>query len=503
MHMSRACDSRVADLKAQHAAAIVNKETTIAKLEAENTTLKAAIDFDPEDFRRQKEENERLNGLLRSEREQLEHELSDLRAQHATLKDENAAIANVVAMHRTVQAELEATLRDKQTTIAKLEAEIAASKATKGVGAQDVPLREECATQGSHAATTATSREEQAFVKPHAKAYPQELAENLSIVNAALATQVASKMAHIHTIITQLATEVHPLRRKPGQFAALNAGPLLEQPKPATAFDRAWRANAWADDGWGVGIDLADDARADVTHKGRSTCLTLRTAAPLCHPRDLPPIALAAATSDAAPTLRAQLPWFCVVVEKYNDRSRSCYLGFVPSQRHDEGAAAAAAASAQVVHGDGDICTFGGWRIDVCASRRGAVHNDTLYSGWTVLRPYHGAALEDHDESMVPGNDISAYATTDVVPPVPEGGAVGFAVDYTAGTCRVAFYTPAAVASGFVDPPHAKMELRFVVTEAKGHIPARPVPTVADSGVELYPAVMTCSVGTIWRFVAE
>jgi hypothetical protein len=108
-----------------------------------------------------------------------------------------------------------------------------------------------------------------------------------------------------------------------------------------------------------------------------------------------------------------------------------------------------------------------------------------LFSGWTVLCP-----------------DVSAYATTSTVPPVPAGGAVEFAVDYAAGTCRVAFYTPAAVAGGFVDPPHAKMELRFIATEAKGRIPARPVPTAADSGVQLYPAVMTSVAGVSWRFAS-
>jgi hypothetical protein len=78
------------------------------------------------------------------------------------------------------------------------------------------------------------------------------------------------------------------------------------------------------------------------------------------------------------------------------------------------------------------------------------------------------------------------------------------AVDYAAGTCRVAFYTPAAVAGGFVEAPHAKMELRFVATEANQtfNYPARPVPTRADSGVDLYPAVLATTAGAIWRFVS-
>jgi hypothetical protein len=77
-----------------------------------------------------------------------------------------------------------------------------------------------------------------------------------------------------------------------------------------------------------------------------------------------------------------------------------------------------------------------------------------------------------------------------------------FAVDYAAGTCRVAFYTPEAVAGGFVEAPHAKMELRFVATEATFIVPARSVPTLADSGVELYPAAMSDRPGAVWRFAS-
>jgi hypothetical protein len=94
-----------------------------------------------------------------------------------------------------------------------------------------------------------------------------------------------------------------------------------------------------------------------------------------------------------------------------------------------------------------------------------------------------------------------------MVPPVAAGGAVEFAVDYAANMCRVAFYTPAAVAGGFVEAPHAKMELRFVATPAEylptwGPIPARSVPTVAgDSCMQLHPAVTAFGVGGICRLV--
>jgi hypothetical protein len=114
-----------------------------------------------------------------------------------------------------------------------------------------------------------------------------------------------------------------------------------------------------------------------------------------------------------------------------------------------------------------------------------------------VLEPLCSAA-----SNGAAGDITSAYATTSKVPPVPPASAVEFAVDDAANTCRVAFCTPEAVAGGFVEPPHAKMELRFVANEAMVpyNIPARSVPTAADSHVELYPVVGTPLAGTIWRF---
>jgi hypothetical protein len=127
---------------------------------------------------------------------------------------------------------------------------------------------------------------------------------------------------------------------------------------------------------------------------------------------------------------------------------------------------------------------YGGWSVRVWPSRPGDVNLGFIRtSDWTVITPAAGA-----------------FATTSEVPPVPAGGAVEFAVDYAAGTCRVAFYTPAVAAGGFVEAPHAKMELRFVATARDG-FGARPVPTAADSGVALYPAVETESdTGNVWRF---
>jgi hypothetical protein len=58
---------------------------------------------------------------------------------------------------------------------------------------------------------------------------------------------------------------------------------------------------------------------------------------------------------------------------------------------------------------------------------------------------------------------------------VPQGGAVRFTVDYAASTCRLACYTPAAVANDFAQPPYATTELFFNT----------PIP----DDVTLYPAV--------------
>jgi hypothetical protein len=184
-------------------------------------------------------------------------------------------------------------------------------------------------------------------------------------------------------------------------------------------------------------------------------CLTLRSAAPLS-PRHL-----------------NRLPAsYRIVVEAHNE-SQICYLGFVPG--HYPGRNGARAAVTPELRFS--IEKYGGWYIAV--GRAGFLSN-----GWTALEP-----------------SDSGYATTSKIPPVPAGGAVEFAVDYAAGTCRVAFYTPTAVAGGFVTP-HAKMELRFVAAAATEIVPARPIPTLPDSGVELYPVAATDFVGPIWRFAS-
>jgi hypothetical protein len=293
--------------------------------------------------------------------------------------------------------------------------------------------------------------------------------------NAALKAQaeLKSTLSEIHAAVTTGAMEILPVRPSDSrQFVEWRIGgiplPLVPQ------FDRAWCAAVCTGD-WKADIDAAaGDVRAKVTQKGERSC-TLRSTAPL--PRG---------PSARVGFSEQQRPAYRVVVEAYG-ADGDCYLGLVPSH-HMRGSGAATAVAPTSTY---RIASYGGWYIWVGASHAGDVNSDTRYSGWTVMAPAD-----------------SAYATTGEVPPVPAGSAVEFAVDYTTGTCRVAFYTRAAVAGGFVQAPHATMELRFVATKAGQDwrglpIPERSVPTAAESGVALYPAVeIQADEGYILRFAA-
>jgi hypothetical protein len=281
---------------------------------------------------------------------------------------------------------------------------------------------------------------------------------------AVLQAQTTSKLTDIHAAIAAL----HMLLPPPP--------PLLQL--ASMAFDRDWCTAACGPEGK-VDIDAATGMRAHVIEAGKGW-LTLRSAAPLSR-RPAP-----ALTADGRQQHR--LPGYRVVVEKYSPHE-VCHLGFVPSHCLPIDAVTSSTRR--------EICNHGGWYIRVDTSSGGLVP-DAKISGWMVLEPLRSAG-DDAAE-----HDASAYATTSKVPPVPAGSAVEFAVDYAAGTCHVAFYTREAVAGGFVGPPCAKMELRFVANEAMVpyNIPARSVPTAADSHVELYPVVGTPLAGTIWRFVS-
>jgi hypothetical protein len=278
----------------------------------------------------------------------------------------------------------------------------------------------------------------------------------------ALQAHATSKLTDIHTAVAALHTllppAVPPLPSPPSQ-------PLVPSLAPV-AFDRDW-CDAACGTAWKVDTDAVTSIlRVHVTRKTSDAgILTLRGANPL--PR-CPAVPLVA--DGCQPDHHQLLPAYCVVVESYNAAYQWCSLGFVPSHHVYAGGAAVTAVAGR------SILEYGGWYITVYSAQIGNVND-----GWTAVKPSDGT-----------------YATTAQVPAVPAGSAVEFAVDYAAGACRVAFYTPAAVAGGFVDAPYAKMELRFVATDR----PARPVPTVADSGVELYPAASTCAAGAIWRFAS-
>jgi hypothetical protein len=367
MHIARTCDRRVSETKEQHAAALRVRDAIAAKMEDENTALKAD------------------NVALKAK-------VVDLSASHAI------AISKLEAQHKEV--------------ITKLEAESAALKA-----------------------------------------------------------QAATTLTEIHAAVTTGAMEILPVRRDSRQFVEWRIDGI-PRPPVVPQFDRTWCAVVCAG-GWIAAIDAgAGDERVEVTRSGSGYC-TFRSAAPLPRSR--------------SPRLGsgAQPPAYRVIIEAYGAQEE-CALGFVPSHHIYGGSAIA-----RIPFPELGICNYGGWYIDVAASRTCDVERDTTYSGWTVM------TLAE-----------SAYATTTEVPPVPAGGAVEFAVDYAAGTCRVAFYTPAAVARGFVDSPQATMELRFVATAASKDrtglpIPARTVPTAADSGVALYPVVgVYLESGNAWRFAA-
>jgi hypothetical protein len=283
-------------------------------------------------------------------------------------------------------------------------------------------------------------------------------------------------------VTSKFALELHPVRRDRRQFATLHTGPV-----PFDEFDTAWCA-AVCGDKWKVDIDPITYMRAHVAQVNSSGKLTLRSAAPL--PRRLPSVG-------------ASLPSYRVVIDAYPDpvdgkNTQYCNVGFVPSHTSTDGAPVAA------VLGH-NIRRYGGWWVQV---QPAALKPFDANHGWVSLPPGPVAAAAAGD-APVAADGTSTYATTDRVPPVPAGSAVEFAVDYATGTCRVAFYTPAAVASGFVEAPFAKMELRFVASAAEvlpklGAVPARSVPTAAaDSRVQLqlYPAVAAGHAGAVLRFV--
>jgi hypothetical protein len=319
---------------------------------------------------------------------------------------------------------------------------------------------------------TAIIAKETAFTKlEHVAVTSEASLVDLRAKNAALtAENAALKAANAHLEAQVAVLEAHATLKLADIHAAIVAlrtpqSPPRPVPSLATvAFDRAW-CTAACGTTWKVDVDAATGMRARVTHKNGGGYLTLRSTAPLPYR----PLVVAAAGQPK----QDQLPACRVFVDAFSDKYQWCRLGFLPSHHVPAGDSAADATAVTPIVG-GSITDLGGWYIGLYPSKAGY-----LSGGWTALEPSDGA-----------------YATTSKVPLVPAGGAVEFALDYAAGTCRVAFYTPVAASGGFVEMPQAKMELRFVATER----PARPVPTLADSGVLLYPAATTYDAGAVWRF---
>jgi hypothetical protein len=362
-----------------------------------------------------------------------------------------------------------------------------ATKLAKLDSAHDAAMAAKDATMAAKAA--AITGMERRFVEldaAHARTVAAKDAAfaKLERDHAALRAEVVAQLSAVHAAVTsKLALEIGPVRADGLQYATVHVGSV---PLDTFAFDTAWCAAA-AGARWKIDIDPLARARAHVVQCSRSGSgyLTLRGATPL--PRRVP--------SACAPP--QQLASCRVVIEAYPvhpDGKEFLNVGFLPSHAHANGALVTPVVGRNIHH-------YGGWWFQVKPAVTCGIMNDHVF-GWIALTPRADSGSDADEEE-----DTSTYATTDDVPPVPAGSAVEFAVDYAAGTCRVAFFTPAAVAGGFVGAPYAKMELRFVATDAVdmpdwGTIPARSVPTgAACSRVQLYPAVAGGYAGTILRFV--
>jgi hypothetical protein len=432
--------------------------------------------------------------LSHSEQLKLLEQRADLDAQHIQLLQarvthlEGALALEQARGEKHAEAFMEVA-RASDNRARELEAQYTAKLAKLEV-AHDMILASRDATTAAKDATIAAKDAAIADLKSSLAQANVSLAK-VEAENDVLKADAAAQLATIHAAVTsKLALEIHPVRRDRRQFATLHLGPV-----PFDAFDIAWCAAACGEV-WKVDIDPVTHMRAHVTQGHRFGSVTLRGAAPL--PRRLPP-------TGASPQ---QLPSYRVIIEAYPEpvdgrNTQFCNVGFLPSHTSTDSAPIIPVVKRSIRH-FGDICHYGGWWFQVHPTERrelSASIAPTLF-GWKPLSPRAVCAGE------AAAADSSAYATTDAAPPVPAGSAVELAMDYAAGTCRVAFYTPAAVEGGFEEAPYAKMELRFVATAAArrvlswGAIPERAVPTAAaDSLIQLYPAVSGGYAGTVCRFV--
>jgi hypothetical protein len=475
-------------------------ELRVAQLQNARQVERMRIDRDAEDFQTKTRVIRHQACDLKT---QYETGIAELKRSHelivaakgATIVEKSDTLATIERSHATVFAINESTIRELKADNTKLmwllialgavvvaliwatwsQASTIAAQAAGLADADAVAASKDVVTAGKDAAIDS------------ARAALARCEAQSDVLKTSLKADFTSQLSAIHTAVTtSLTLELQPARLDRRQFATWHAGPV----PPLYAFDRAWAAAVSRNGAGKVDIDSRTGIRAHVTQVGCSLSydLTLRSSMPLYR---LPP------TASSAPA-RKQLPSYRVVMEAYP--ANGCRVGFVPSYM------GANSTYPDVV--PGASLALGGWSFSLHATRSSTFSSNPLHDGWVVMAP--GGATCGVNKAP---NGFSTYATTATVPPLPAGGAVELAVDYAAGTCRVAFYTPKAVAGKFAAAPFARMELRFVATKKYDGIPqhlwpsrrhdiaARSVPTEKDLTLHLYPAVTTFEAGAIWRFV--
>jgi hypothetical protein len=343
-------------------------------------------------------------------KEQLAAAVQAKDAQHALRLQQDDAMH-----HLRTQGEVALRAAQAATSQARIDELTAAHGALKAAHAANI-----CDLKASHAATvtaqTATITAQTATITAH----------------AATITDLRAQVSELRALSTQRYELVRPEARTAREFIIPYSGPFPPSavlppstdvsPLPRIVglgmFDPEWYAASIVGTTWQCDLNAPHYDVAHCTADDGRYLLTLRTDPPL--PRD------------SAGTVVCRF-----VIEAYPpDQHATCYLGLIPSS-----------ATPTPMWGIPDL---GGWELYLSppgphASRAGGT--------WAPMQPHQGRPLPP---------DGSAYATTAQVPKVPVGGAVEFAVDYAANTCRVAFYTPEGVAAGIrQSAPFAKMELHF------------------------------------------
>jgi hypothetical protein len=385
VEVARTCDNRVRELEAQSAEKRAELMARIADLETSNVAVVA--------------QNNAAAACMKETFIQLE-------ASHAAaVAAKDAALATLQAAHAVTVAAKDAVIAEQRNRIGGLRTSHAATVADKD--AIIVGLRQNHArSQASYAAIITAKNAALADAKKTSAELEASHADTIAAKDALIARDKQRPVELQHSTIPATVTSVAVLeantaRHTRGQFGAVSTSPVT--------FDRTWCAAACGDK-WKVAIDT----RAHVTQIGEGL-LTLRTADPL--PRHVPSIG-------ASPQ---RLPAYRIIIEAYSAAGKYCHVGFVPS-RTPAGALVTPVVGNNIHH-------YGGWWFEVKAAEPCALRGPSMH-GWTPMTPRAAAGAH----AAAP--DSSAHATTDEAPPVDAGSAIELAVDYAAGRCRVAFYTP-------------------------------------------------------------